>query len=59
MKIMIYSLLLGLGSLYFLWKSQKALVPVKQPTQLEILRRRYLAGQITKEEYMYMVELLK
>ncbi|HPE94010.1 MULTISPECIES: SHOCT domain-containing protein [unclassified Sphaerochaeta] len=52
--MMIFSLALGLIGLYFLVKSQPSLVPIKQPTALEILRRRYAAGQITREEFLIL-----
>ncbi len=52
--MMIFSLVIGLIGLYFLVKNQHSLVPIKQPTALEILRRRYAAGQITREEFLIL-----
>lgn len=52
--MMIFSFALGLIGLYFLLKSPHTLVPIKQPTALEILRRRYANGDITREEFLYM-----
>jgi putative membrane protein len=55
--MIVFSVALGLIALYFLIKSQKAMVPIKVPTTLEVLKRRYAAGQISREEYMVYLQI--
>ncbi len=55
--MVVFSLALGLIALYFLIKSQRTMVPIKVPTTLEVLRRRYASGQISKEEYMLLLKM--
>ena len=55
--MIVFSLALGLIALYFFIKSQKEMVPIKVPTTLEVLRRRYAAGQISREEYQLLVKM--
>ena len=55
--MIVFSVALGMIALYFLIKSQKAMVPIKVPTTLEVLKRRYAAGQISREEYQLLVKM--
>ena len=55
--MIVFSLALGLMALYFFIKSQKAMVPIKVPTTLEVLRRRFAAGQISREEYLLLLKI--
>lgn len=57
--MMIFSLALGLMVLYFFLKSRQSLVPIKQPTALEILRRRYAAGEISREVFLLLTRELQ
>ncbi|MDX9985693.1 hypothetical protein SDC9_68926 [bioreactor metagenome] len=41
---------------YYILKNRNSVAPVKQLTNLEILKRRYAMGEISREQYLLMLK---
>jgi putative membrane protein len=41
---------------YYFMKNRNSVAPVKQLTNLEILKRRYAMGEISREQYLLMLK---
>ncbi|MEA4865036.1 MAG: SHOCT domain-containing protein [Sphaerochaeta sp.] len=41
---------------YYFMKNRNSVTPVKQLTNLEILKRRYAMGEISREQYLLMLK---
>ncbi|VVB54680.1 Uncharacterised protein [uncultured archaeon] len=48
---MIILLVLVVWALYWLWKNQTLTLPARQETPLEIAKKRYAKGEITKKQF--------
>lgn len=53
--MLIFTVLI-LFAVYYFVKNRNSVVPVKQLTTLEILKRRYAMGEISREQYMVMLK---
>ncbi len=45
-----------LFAVYYIMKNRESVAPVKQLTNLEILKRRYANGEMSREQYLYMLK---
>ncbi len=45
-----------LFAVYYIFKNRNSVAPVKQLTNLEILKRRYAMGEISREQYLLMLK---
>lgn len=45
-----------LFAVYYMLKNRNSVAPVKQLTNLEILKRRYAMGEISREQYLLMLK---
>lgn len=45
-----------LFAVYYILKNRNSVAPVKQLTNLEILKRRYAMGEISREQYLLMLK---
>jgi len=53
--MLIFTVLILFAAYYFV-KNRNSVVPVKQLTTLEILKRRYAMGEISREQYIVMLK---
>jgi len=53
--MLIFTVLI-LFAVYYFVKNRNSVVPVKQLTTLEILKRRYAMGEISREQYLVMLK---
>lgn len=54
--MLIFTAIILFAVYYIFKKNRNSVAPVKQLTNLEILKRRYAMGEISREQYLLMLK---